>query len=219
MSNEIDFTKWVDSKENRPFTINRLNNSQMMNLILEYYKGKSGKVLDLTYGAGTFWKHKPKDWQLTAIDEVPLKDFVIKSTWNNLHNINLRTDFDVIVFDPPYTSMKGGFDLISVKGYAKMNHNKEQHASYSIHMKYGNGLLPDYLALSLKNKYLKNNGILVFKRMEMTDVKQFYFYDYLIQDLGFQPSGFKLTNPHARPNHAYWMIFIPYRNIPPRKIR
>ena len=173
----------------------------MTNLILSYYKGSIGQVLDVTYGVGTFWKKKLPNWVLNALDKEPTSNNCLKSTWEEL-NGNLYLLYDAIFVDPPYSRGKGGFDLDQTSGYKRMKRS----AAFTDSMKYGTGNIPKYLAETL-SKYIQSDGILVVKNQEFTTVHGFELYDYLIQDNGFQPDGFKLTKPKARPNHAFWMIF------------
>lgn len=60
-----------------------------------------GRVLDCTYGYGTFWKNwKPDD--LTACDIDPAKSPIGHSVdFTNLVEFGKRS-FDAVVFDPPY---------------------------------------------------------------------------------------------------------------------
>lgn len=67
----------------RPFTIQPLSNSEIMNLILFYYKGREGSALDITYGVGTFWKKKPSGWKLRAFDSEPF-GIAERLEWGNL---------------------------------------------------------------------------------------------------------------------------------------
>lgn len=85
-------------------------------------------------------------------------------------------------------------------------------------MKYGDGEMVSSLAQTIR-ALLKNNGILIFKNMELRPAPTFFLYDYLIQDNGFQPDGFKLTKPKARPNHAFWMIYTKDNKVIPRVVQ
>lgn len=204
----FDFEHWVDNpKAFRPFTINRLNNTEMCRLILTYYVGKKGRALDVTYGVGSFWSKTLEGWEVLAFDQEPpigeLNKGVYpctKTSWEELCKQELG-QFNAIVYDPPYSVAKGGFELNQTEGYKRMART----AAHTDSMKYGTGKLYPYLR-DFFSRSLVEGGILVFKNQEMQVVDGFELYDYLIQDNGFQPDGFRLSKPKARPNHAFWMI-------------
>src|SRR3990172_5247769 len=132
-----DLEGWhEDPKAFRPFTINKLSNSEMVNLILSYYLGKTGRALDITYGSGTFWRPKQEGWSLEAYDKEPLTPNCKKAEWTDLSRM-LTGLYDVVFFDPPYSTGKGGFELDQVEGYSGMKTN----AAFTDHMKYGEGLM------------------------------------------------------------------------------
>jgi len=79
-------------------------------------------------------------------------------------------------------------------------------SAFTDHMKYGKGEISPEIA-AVFSSLLEEDGILVFKNQEFRPVPGFVQYDYLIQDNGFQPDGFRLSKPKARPNHCFWMIF------------
>jgi hypothetical protein len=195
----------------RPFTINRKTNSEMVNLILSFYSGRSGLAIDVTYGAGSFWKKPPRGWDTRFFDKEVIVDFhkVTECDWSQIYSELTPSSADAAFFDPPYTlGRRGGWELNQAEGYSRGYSKLKKNAAYTEGMKYGEGVCPEYLASSLL-RALKPQGILVFKNQELQHVNGFSLYDYLIQDNGFQPDGFKLSKPKARPNHAFWMIFTP----------
>ncbi len=200
----IKWEAWKDERVgNRPFSVNRKDNSEMMQLVLEYYIGPIGRVLDLTYGSGGFWRRLPMDWELVAIDKTPDKE-ALRMTWEEFSQKPLQFGkFDAVVYDPPYTdSSPGAFDLHMVKGYRNM----DRHAGKDYDMKYGSGLMTLDLSKALF-LCLKRSGLLVYKNLRMVSVPLFQMRDYLIQNLGFQPNGFRFIRPKSRQNHAFWMLF------------
>jgi hypothetical protein len=58
-----------------------------------------GRVLDCTYGKGSFWEIVPEDF--TASDLEPSKPWVLKRDFTNLP-LDWFETFDTVVFDPPY---------------------------------------------------------------------------------------------------------------------
>jgi DNA modification methylase len=76
----------------------RRTNAQLMNDCedLGYIKGR---VLDCTYGKGSFWEIVPEDF--TASDLEPSKPWVLKRDFTNLP-LDWFETFDTVVFDPPY---------------------------------------------------------------------------------------------------------------------
>jgi hypothetical protein len=201
--------EWIDNpKAFRPFTINRKTNAEMLTMILRFYKGEVGRAIDLTFGAGTFWKKKPSGWEAVFYDKDPIDQRAIKATWEEIPMLVGEHSFDAVIFDPPFTrGGRGGFELNQAAGYRKMESKYGRSAAFTASMKYAPKVpvWPTHVFSYL----LREDGILVFKSQEFEQVDGFYLYDYLIQDNGFQPDGFKLTKPKARPNHAYWMIFKP----------
>mgnify|MGYP001573276056 CR=1 FL=1 len=121
----------------RPMSVSKMTNSETMNTILSFYKGAEGKVLDLTYGTGSFWRKKLPGWNLSAIDAEARTPETIQMTWQEFSEGGAArlgiTKLDAVAFDPPYVE-EGGYGFSS-----KTNYSQKQNAATVDSMKFGGG--------------------------------------------------------------------------------
>lgn len=190
------------------FTVNRASNAEMMQRILAFYKPPPARILDSTYGYGSFWNDAQGQLALQDGDGYDLMTMDIRS----LPGVQQVADytkelpfpdasFDVIVYDPPYGGITSerlrqiGYDPESALG------------DYDVQCLKGDGKLAVSTAKLFFLK-LKRDGIVVYKHTHIQDIPHiFMLADYLIQDLGPQADIFKHgENHYARRNHAFWMI-------------
>ena len=196
------------------FTVNRATNAEMMKRILAFYKPPPAKILDSTYGYGSFWKGFQShtfdgDYELTTMDIRPLPGVSQVADYTKPLPFP-DSSFDVIVYDPPFggwdytESMRKGFDY----GY---NSGKSESNDQLCMGRDSNGRLHESdgkLSLETAKAFyqtMKRDGIVVYKHTHRQEIPSLFdLHDYLLQDLGAQPQVF--PNPRARVNHATWMI-------------
>ena len=187
-------------------------NADLFPSVLSIYLPKGGRVLDMTYGRGVFWKNVDlRNIILTrndiAKDLGEYHDDFRKTQWR-------AKEFDMVVLDPPYASRSSNKQSLIGARYNNAKHKLD--TVEDMIQYYSDGMTEGL-------RVLKEGSVLVVKCMdEVAGGKQRMNHITLIKvgwDMGFtledlfvlvQDGTPTMRHPyqlHARKNHSYFLVF------------
>ncbi len=181
-------------------------NSELLPLILDLYVPAGGRVADVTYGEGTFWKEIDfDDYEFLASDIEP-RGRAIEADFGNLpYETN---SIDALIFDPPY----------------KLTGTPEETDQYRNETGGYKNVQQFYEAgIGEAARVLKEGGLLIVKCMDqvVSGKQQWYHkkvYDIAMPYAMLAEDLFVLVRPtatpqpharqlHARKNHSFFWVF------------
>lgn len=191
-------------------------NDEIFPAILKLYVPVGGRVADVTFGRGVFWRNVPKHhYQVLATDvrtgldcrSLPYEDESV----------------DAVVFDPPYMHTPGGTAHVNHQNYE--NYYGNNIARNGSAKKYHEAVLDLYFQASHEaRRVLKPGGTYIVKCMDevcanqqrLTHVElinEFCRHGLIVEDLFVllrqnRPGVSRiLRQVHARKNHSYFLVF------------
>lgn len=202
-TNDLVFSAYVDS------------NDKVFPHIASLYLPLGGKVADVTFGRGVFWKKIPKDaYQFFPTD---LKDGIDCRQLPYADN-----ELDGVVFDPPYMHTPGAGAHENHQNFEKYYRNNVTTSE----KKYHEAVLDLYFQAAKEAwRVLKDGGIYIVKcqdevcanRQRLTHVEiinelegnGFVCEDIFIVVRKGKPGVSRmLAQAHARKSHSYFLVFL-----------
>lgn len=191
------------------------HNCDLFPYVMSLFVPRGGKVADVTYGRGVFWKYIPEGvFDLRATDLTEGFD---------ARNLPYEDEtFDAVVFDPPYMHTPGGTAHENHQNFETYYRNNEAEPRSS---KYHEAVLELYLESSLEAfRILKWEGILIVKCQDEVCANQqrlthveiinelsqqgFYCQDmFVLLQTGKPRISRMKSQRHARKNHSYFLVF------------
>lgn len=191
-------------------------NDELFPAILKLYVPAGGRVADVTFGRGVFWRNVPKhQYQLLATD--------IRTGVDCMSLPYENESVDAVVFDPPYMHTPGGTAHVNHQNYENYyGNNVAQNGSAK---KYHEAVLDLYFQASHEaRRVLKPEGTYIVKCMDevcanqqrLTHVElinEFCRHGFIVEDLFVllrqnRPGVSRiLRQVHARKNHSYFLVF------------
>lgn len=192
------------------------SNAEQFPDILRLYVLESGKVLDMTYGNGTFWRDVNGKYKVTKNDIDPNRgtthhDFTrLPDSWSER--------YDCVILDPPYLGV-GGIKTLKIS-LDKLYKNRARAESSQA----GLGAVRRLYAGGISEAWrvLKKSGVLIIKTMDQIESGQQNWLHVDVMELcrilGFKSEDlFVYVNAnrptmrhdkqvHARRNHSYWIV-------------
>lgn len=191
------------------------SNADVFPEIVKLYVKPGGKVADVSYGKGVFWKQVKTD----------LFDFHPSDLQTGIDARNLPYEdgsFDCIVFDPPYMHTPGGTAHKEHQNFEDYYKNNQTAST----KKYHDAVLDLYFeAAKEAYRVLKPEGVYIVKcQDEVCANRQRFTHIEIVNELdsyGFQGEDIfvvvrqgkpgvsrMLKQVHARKNHSYFLVFI-----------
>lgn len=200
------------------------SNAEVFKKLLLFYKPPPAKVIDVTCGYKHFWDNLKgsintmtldgnKGYEVIFTDIRPIGDYQVDYRFILKKFPEWEGKFDVVVFDPPYTSL-----TLRVNGVEKWLKGER----YGMDGDRGStSLTEEHFRLFIKQAYrlLKRDGIVIAKLQDTVNWWHFKFYNNIepfklealyIHDLG-QNWAENVDVKNAKkpiPIHAYWFILV-----------
>lgn len=198
------------------FSAHRGPNETLFPRILGLYVEPGGRVADVTFGRGVFWKRVPQGrYEVLASD---------LATGTDCRSLPLDDgSIDCLVFDPPYMHSPGGSAHVNHQNFEGYYRNNS--AGNGTRAKYHEAVLELYADAGREaHRVLRDQGIYIVKcQDEVCANRQRLTHVEIIQDLataGFVAEDLfvvvRRNNPgvsrilrqvHARKNHSYFLVF------------
>jgi hypothetical protein len=187
-------------------------NADLFPSVLSIYLPKGGRVLDMTYGRGVFWK-KADMSKIDLVRNDIAKD--LGQYHDDFRNTRWAdTEFDLVVLDPPYASRSS-----NKKGQIGKRYNNAQHGLATVEdmiRYYEDGMAE-------ATRLLKKKGVLAVKCMDEVAGGKQRLNHVTILNTGIQmglvvedmfvlvqkgvPTMRHTYQLHARKNHSYFLVF------------
>jgi hypothetical protein len=172
-----------------------VSNSEMINMILEFYTKPHDIIADVTYGFGNFWKKQLPDRWFLFSDIEPIDERIRKMDYNHLEYHN--STINCLVFDPPYAKQNFSFD------YRHKGSNESDKVTYSEDNSYWNADhgLPEQEFV----RVLKQNGLIIHKHSNMEPpLSLFKQIDIFFSVTPFNQASLPIHK--SRPNYSVWHV-------------
>lgn len=198
------------------FSASQGTNDEIFPAILKLYVPAGGRVADVTFGRGVFWRNVPRNlYQVLATD--------IRTGLDCRSLPYENESVDAVVFDPPYMHTPGGTAHVSHQNYE--NYYGNNVARNGSAKKYHEAVLDLYFQASHEaRRVLKPEGTYIVKCMDevcanqqrLTHVElinEFCRDGFIVEDLFVllrqnRPGVSRmLRQVHARKNHSYFLVF------------
>lgn len=198
------------------FSAMRGNNDQIFPEILNLYVPAGGRIADVTFGRGVFWRNVPKHKYETMATDARMGVDCRSLPYEN-------ESLDAVVFDPPYMHTPGGTAHVNHQNYENYYGNNVAHNGSA--KKYHEAVLDLYFQAGREaRRVLKPQGIYVVKcmdevcanRQRLTHVElinELCCNGFIVEDLFVllrhnRPGVSRiLRQVHARKNHSYFLVF------------
>jgi len=191
-------------------------NEDIFPSIINLYLAKGGKVADVTYGRGVFWRQ---------VDKRKIK--LLKSDIST--GIDCRSlpydseSLDCVVLDPPYMHTPGGTAHVNHQNFE--TYYKNNGTGNNTEKKYHEAVLELYFdAAKEAKRVLKHKGIFIVKcqdevcanKQRLTHVElinEYEKYGFVTEDVFVLVRNGKpgvsrvIQQKHARKNHSYFLVF------------
>ena len=230
-------------------SLQKLSNAGMTYEMIKFYmpftkKRKEIRILDTTYGHGTFWtwwEPNPGYSYRGFLDGIMLEPGIILLTGEQVSGgsynrvtmdkrdglgANVVADHNGLekifkrgedYFDVIfYDPPYGGVEDTEVWKSMPGYKDRQMNADKACLVSDDHGALSSHLARQFE-RFIPNDGIVIYKNTHLQKIpRPLWMYDYMIQDLGYQNDRFK--HPKARPCHAFWMVLKPHLDYKEKSI-
>ena len=172
-----------------------VSNSEMLDMILNFYTKENDIIADVTYGLGNFWTKRKCKRMLLCSDIEPITPNIRQMDYNKLAYRN--ESIHCIVFDPPYAKQNFSFD------YRHKGINEQEKVTYSEDNKYwtSDHEIPE----KEFSRVLKLNGIVIHKHSNIEPpLSLFKQIDILFSVTPFNKASLPIHK--SRPNYSVWHV-------------